>query len=84
MTEPVAPEGSEMLLDHRQNVAGEMQAGWRADADQHRLVSGERGISTGQATHHVHLEAVTRAVGSLVHGHHVHLSLHGRAFTRGH
>ena len=73
-----------MLLDHRQNVAGELQAGWRADADQHRMVSGERAISTGQSAHNPRFETVTRAVGSLLHGHHVHLPLHGRAITRGH
>jgi hypothetical protein len=72
-----------MLLDHRQDVASEMQAGWRSEAHHERLSGGGRAIAEpGQG--HAGLSRVKESARSFMHAHHAHVPLHLHAFSRGH
>jgi hypothetical protein len=72
-----------MLLDHRHDVASELQAGWRDEASVARAVRGERQVTVEEERRRAGIGSIGRTLTAMFHTPHPHLSFHGHAVPRG-
>lgn len=82
-----AGKDGRMLLDHRHDVASELQGGWREEAASRRLATGGRQLPAAEDRHHGSLAAVSAAFARAFRPHHMHglhLNLHGHTLRHGH